>query len=113
MQPRTLPDSSRYFQLNPAQLFHASFAPAFLTRFLDDLASAATTGTGLRNVKKSTRTDYLATTAAGRASNRTRAWLSAAAIAFIASIEFRDFNLFLGAKRRFLQFDLHVVAQIG
>src|SRR4029450_4571313 len=39
-------------------------------------------------------------------------WFSAAALAFVAGVEFRDFNLFFGAKRRLLQLDLHVVAQI-
>src|SRR4029450_9012133 len=40
-------------------------------------------------------------------------WFSTAALAFVAGVEFRDFNLFLGAKRSLLQLDLHVVTQIG
>src|SRR5262245_64207803 len=48
-----------------------------------------------------------------RASNRARARFGAAALAFIAGIEFRDLNLFFSAKRSLLELDLHVVAQIG
>src|SRR6266511_620412 len=112
-QPRTLPDSGGYFQLNAAQFLHASFAMALLTRFLNDFTSTAAPRTRLRNVKKSARTNHLPTAVTCRACNRARAWFSAATLAFVAGIEFRDFNLFLGAKRRLLQLDLHVVAQIG
>ena len=63
-------------------------------------------------MKKSARTDHLPTAATGRARNRARTWFGAAAVAFVAGIEFRDFNLFFSAKRRLLQLDLHVVAQI-
>ena len=64
-------------------------------------------------MKKSAGTNHLSTAATCRTLNRARAWFCAAALAFVASVEFRDLNLFLGAKSCLLQFDLHVVTQIG
>src|SRR4030095_8068251 len=58
-QPRAFPDSSRDFQFDAAEFFHASLPVALWTRLLNDFAGAATAGTGLRNVKKSSRTDHL------------------------------------------------------
>src|SRR5262249_8092538 len=84
-QPRTLPDSSGYFQLNAAQFFDASVAATFLTRFLNDFASAAAAGTRLRNLKKSAGTNHLPTAAARRAGNAARTRFSPAPLAFVAS----------------------------
>src|SRR4030095_3630344 len=106
------PDSSRDFQFNAAQFFHASLPVALRTRLLDDFAGAATAGTGLRNVKKSSRTDHLTTAAAGRTVNRTRTRLSPAAMTLVTGIELLDFNLFFDPESRFFEADLHVVTQI-
>ena len=51
--------------------------------------------------------------AAGRAIDRARARLGAFAVALRAGVEFADLNLLIHAERRFLERDLHVVAQIG
>src|SRR5436190_1088265 len=63
-QPRTLSNSSRNFQLNTAQFFHASLAMTLPAGFLDNFAGTATAGTGLRNLKERARTDHLTTTTA-------------------------------------------------
>src|SRR4030095_6887402 len=95
------------------QFFHAPFASTFLTRFLNDFASTAAARTRLRNVKKSAGTNHLSAAATCRTRNRARPWLCAAALALGAGVEFRDLNLFVGARRCLLQLDLHVVTQIG
>ena len=64
-------------------------------------------------MKKTAGANHLSTAATCGTRNRARAWLCAAAIAFVAGVEFRDLNFFLGAKRCVLQLDLHVVTQIG
>src|SRR4030095_12182017 len=111
-QPRAFPDSSRDFQFDAAEFFHASLPMALWTRLLDDFTGTATAGTGLRNVKKSSRTDHLTTAAAGRTVNRTRPRLSPAAMTLVTGIELLDFNLFFDPESRFFEADLHVVTQI-
>ena len=112
-QPRTLSNSSRNFQLNTAQFFHASLAMTLPAGFLDNFAGTATAGTGLRNLKERARTDHLTTTTAGGTGHGPRTWLSAAAMTFIADVELFDLNFLFNAESRFLERDLHVVTQIG
>ena len=69
-------------------------------------------GTRLRNVEETARTDDLTTAAAGWTADPARTRFSAAALAFIAGLELRDFDLLLGAKCCLFQFDFHVVTQI-
>jgi hypothetical protein len=64
-------------------------------------------------VKKSTRTDDLTTAAAGRTTDPARTRFSAATLTFVAGVELLDFNLLGGTESRLLEFDFHVVAQIG
>ena len=64
-------------------------------------------------MKKAARADYLTAPTTRGAANRAGTGLSTAALAFIAGVEFRDFNLFFDAERRLLKLDLHVVTQIG
>jgi hypothetical protein len=63
-------------------------------------------------VKKTTRTDDLTTATASGTADPARARFSAAALTFIACVQLRDLNLLFYSKRRLLQFDFHVIAQI-
>src|SRR5688572_12798454 len=86
-QARSIGDAGRNLQLDAAAVFGAPFASAGATWFLDDLADAATTRTGLRNLKKSARADDLPASAAGGTIDRPRARLGAFAAALPASVE--------------------------
>src|SRR4029077_4322073 len=50
--------------------------------------------------------------ATNRTIDRTRTNFGAVAFAFVANIEFSDFDFFFGAESRFFERDLHVVTQI-
>ncbi len=69
--------------------------------------------TSLRDLKKSARADDLSPPAAGWTINGARARRGAVAVAFIAGIEFTNFDFFFGPGSRFLERDLHIVTQIG
>jgi hypothetical protein len=63
-------------------------------------------------LEKSAGADHLTATAASGTTDATRPGLGSGAAAFVASVEFSNFDLLFGAKRRFFQSDLHVVTQI-
>src|SRR3954451_6922442 len=112
-QARAVGDTRRDLEFDRARFFDAAFAVANTARFLDYLARAATTRTGLRNLEKSARADDLSATAAGRTVNGARTRLGAAALAFVARVELAYLDLLLNAERCFLKRDLHVVTQIA
>ena len=76
-------------------------------------AESAAARAGLRNLEKSARADHLAASAAGRAIDRARAGLSAAAVTLVTGVELAHFDFLFHAESRFLERDLHVVTQIG
>src|SRR5207237_10000474 len=66
-----------------------------------------------RHLEKSTRSNDLPAPATHRAGDRARAGRGAAAAARVASIELAHFDFFFHAEGRFLERDLHIVAQIA
>src|SRR6266566_590012 len=112
-QARAVADTRWDFQFDPAGIFDPPFAAAFVTWLFNNLSGSPAARTGLRHLEKTARTDHLPASAAGWTIDRARAGLGAAAVALIASIQLTNFDLFLRAKRRFLQCNLHVVTQIG
>ena len=66
----------------------------------------------MRDLEKSAGANYLTTTAAHRTINTARSRLGSGASAFIADIQFSNFNFLFCAESRFLERDLHVVTQI-
>src|SRR5206468_8345894 len=83
-----------------------------LTWLFDHLTSAVAAWTCLRDLKEPTRTDHLSAPGTRRTTCFARAWLGAAAVAFVAGIKLLNLNCLLCAESRFLQSDFHVVPQI-
>src|SRR5204863_2527161 len=92
--------------------FQAAFSLTRATRLFDDVTNATAARTSLGDLEKSAGADYLPSTAANGTINAACPRLSPRASAFIADIQFSDFDFFFRAECGFLERDLHVVPQI-
>src|SRR5271165_457045 len=112
-EPGAVIDPGGNLQFDSCPLFEPAVAPAIPARMIDHLTGSSATRTGLRNLEESSRSNDLAAPLARRAGGCARTGLCSRTTASRAGFVFEDFDLFLSAKRRFLQSDLEIVPKIG
>src|ERR1700686_2889660 len=76
------------------------------------MPDAAAARTRLRNLKEPSRADYLTAAATSWTINRPGSRLGAASAAFAARVQLAHLDFFFGAKRCFLERNLHVITKI-
>src|SRR5690625_611800 len=109
---RTVFHACRNVDLKGLLSMHASGTVTALAGRFDDLALAPAPGTGAFDGKEPLLHAHAASTLTGRAADRMRARLGAAATTAFAADPGRDANLRLLAVVGFVQGDIHVVAEV-
>ena len=112
-QPRAVLDAGGNLEFDARRRFRAAFAIALAAGALDDLTGAAAARAGLRDLKKSARTDDLPPAAAIAARDRAGALFGAGPVAHVTGLQLGNFDFLFAPECRFLEADLHIVAQIG
>src|SRR5258705_364717 len=106
-------DAGRDLDLERLVLLDAALAAAGRARLGNDLAAAVAVRAGLLDAEEALAHVHRAAAVAGGADLRARARLCAAALAGFAGLVRGDADLRFLAERRFLERDLHRVAQVA
>ncbi|MCY1420559.1 hypothetical protein D9M71_361860 [compost metagenome] len=106
-------DAGRYFDRQGLVLFHPAFAMAGVARVGDDLALAMAARAGLLHREEALLHAHLADTAAGRARDRSGAFLGTGTVARLAVDQRRYTNVDCGTAHGLFQVQLQRVAQVA
>ena len=111
--PHALVDAGRNLDLERLVLLEAALAVAGRARLGDELAAAVAGRAGLLDAEEALAHLHRSGAVAGRAADRARSRLGAVALAGLAGLVRRDADLRFLAVRRFLERDLHRVAEVA